>query len=73
VPEGGTTAVSPNNEIDIKFDAASQEYYASWEPIVIGTGKTVYETLEDLRQAAHFSIDALIDLKSGNTDTGKGD
>jgi predicted RNase H-like HicB family nuclease len=51
------------NEINVEFDEASQGYYAVWEPIVIGAGKTRQEALDDLRQAAHFGADTFIDLE----------
>jgi hypothetical protein len=44
----------------------SGEYYIIWEPIVTGMGKTKREALEDLRAAAHFGVDTLIDLKLKN-------
>ena len=52
--------------INLKFDRESQEYHVIWEPIVIGVGKTRCEALEDLRVAAHFSVDTLINMKSKN-------
>ncbi len=51
------------NDIEIEFDEESQNYYICWQPIVISLGKTKYETLDDLREAAHLGIDTLIDLK----------
>ena len=59
------------NDINLKFDTESHEYYIVWEPIAIGTGKTRHEALEDLRMAAHFSVDPLINMKLKNTDTKK--
>jgi hypothetical protein len=50
-------------DINLEFDRETQEYHIIWEPVVIGMGKTRHETLEDLRVAAHFGIDTLIDLK----------
>jgi orotidine-5'-phosphate decarboxylase len=55
--------VSRRNEIDVAFDETTHGYYAIWEPIVIGAGKTRHEALDDLRQAAHFGADTFIDLK----------
>ena len=52
-----------NNNIEIEFDEEAQNYYISWEPMVISLGKTKEEALEDLREAAHFDVDTLIDLK----------
>jgi len=51
------------NSIDFEFDKKSGEYYIVWEPLVIGTGKTRDEALQDLREAAHFGVDAMIDRK----------
>ena len=55
--------MSRRNEIDVEFDEATQGYYAVWEPIAIGAGKTKHEALDDLRQAAHFGVDTFIGLK----------
>ena len=54
------------NAINLEFDNQSREYYIIWEPVVIGTGKTSRDALEDLREAAHFGVDTLIDLKLEN-------
>lgn len=48
------------NHIVIEFDEETQGCYIIWRPIIIGSGKTKRESLEDLREAAHFSIDTLI-------------
>ena len=63
--------MSQKNDIDIKFDESSQEYYAIWEPIFIAMGKTIYEVLGDLRQTAHFGVDTFIDLELRDICTGK--
>jgi predicted RNase H-like HicB family nuclease len=55
--------VSRNNTIELEFDEETRNYYIVWEPIVISLGKTRQEALADLRQAAHFGVDTLIDLK----------
>jgi predicted RNase H-like HicB family nuclease len=49
--------------INLEFDSEAGEYYIVWEPIVAGMGKTERKALEDLREAAHFGVDTLIDLK----------
>jgi predicted RNase H-like HicB family nuclease len=49
--------------INLEFDKTSGGYYIIWEPVVIGAGKTADEALEDLREAAHFGVDTLIDRK----------
>jgi predicted RNase H-like HicB family nuclease len=51
------------NSINLEFDKKSGEYYIVWEPVVIGAGKTAGEALQDLREAAHFGVDTLIDRK----------
>jgi len=58
--------MSEVNEIQIEFDEAIQGYYVIWEPVVIGTGKTRREALDDLRRAAHFGVDTFIDSKLEN-------
>jgi predicted RNase H-like HicB family nuclease len=54
------------NDINLEFDRENGEYYIVWAPVVIGTGQTEGEALEDLREAAHFGADTLIDLKLKN-------
>ncbi|HEY55478.1 MAG TPA: hypothetical protein G4N91_04300 [Dehalococcoidia bacterium] len=54
------------NDINLEFDSQTGEYYIIWRPVVISTGKTKDEALEDLREAAHFGVDSLIDLKLAN-------
>lgn len=54
------------NDIIVECDTETMDYYSVWEPVVIGSGKTEVEALEDLRTAAHFSVDKLIDLKLKN-------
>jgi len=61
--------MSKVNEIDVSFDEVTQGYYAVWEPIVIGAGKTKKEALWDLKQATHFGVDTFIDLKMKNINT----
>jgi predicted RNase H-like HicB family nuclease len=51
------------NSINLEFDKKSGGYYIVWEQVVIGAGKTAGEALEDLREAAHFGVDTLIDRK----------
>ena len=54
-----------DNAIRIEFDDISQSYYIVWRPIVIGAGNTCKEALEDLREAAHFGVDTILDMKLG--------
>jgi predicted RNase H-like HicB family nuclease len=62
---GKVTALA-ENDINLEFDRESGEYYIIWKPVVIGMGKTRTKVLEDLREAAHFGVDTLIDLKLKN-------
>jgi len=56
-----------NNEIDIVFDEITRAYYVVWEPMkVIGSGKTKYGALQDMRKAAHFGVDSYVDSKLKN-------
>jgi predicted RNase H-like HicB family nuclease len=51
------------NSINLEFDKESGGYYIVWEPLVIGAGQTEGDALEDLREAAHFGVDTLVDRK----------
>ena len=55
--------MSDKNDIIIEFDEGTRNYYIIWEPVVVALGKTRQKVLDDLRQAAHFGVDTLIDLK----------
>ena len=56
--------MSVTKDIEIEFDKETQSYYTNWRPpIAIGLGKTKDKALEDLKQAAHLSVDTLIDIK----------
>jgi orotidine-5'-phosphate decarboxylase len=55
--------VSSMNNIKIEFDEDTRDYYIIWKPIIISSGKTRHGSLADLRQTAHFAVDALIDRK----------
>ena len=55
--------VSSMNNIKIEFDGHTRDYYIIWKPIIISSGKTRHGSLADLRQTAHFAVDALIDRK----------
>ena len=59
----GKTTTSAKSGINLYYDRDSQDYYVTWEPVVIGFGKTKDIALEDLRKAAHFCVDSLIDIK----------
>jgi len=67
---GKVTAVA-ENDIKLEFDGETGEYYIIWKPVVIGMGKTSTKALEDLREAAHFGVDTLIDLKLKNIEKEK--
>lgn len=54
----------PYDEIIIDYDDDSQSYYCIWRPLIsVGLGKTEAEALDDLRAAAYFGIETLVDLK----------
>ena len=65
--------MSSKGEIQVAFDEVIQGYYAIWEPVVIGTGKTRREALDDLRQTAHFGVDIFIDSRLENINKVKED
>jgi len=66
--------MSQNNEIEIEFDEITGAYYVVWEPIkAIGSGKTKYSALQDMRKAAHFGVDSFINIKLKNIKSEKGD
>jgi predicted RNase H-like HicB family nuclease len=50
--------------IVIGYDGDSRNYYGIWRPLIgIGLGKTEAEVLDDLRAAALFGIETMVDLK----------
>lgn len=54
----------PCNEILVAYEDDSQSYYSIWQPLTcVGLGKTKVEALADLRAAAHFGIETVVDLK----------
>jgi hypothetical protein len=54
----------PYDEIMIAYDDDSQSYYCIWRPLTsVGLGRTEAEALDDLRAAAHFGIETIVDLK----------
>ena len=54
----------PYDEIIIAYDDDSQSYYCIWRSLTsVGLGKTEAEALDDLRAAAHFGIETMVDLK----------
>jgi predicted RNase H-like HicB family nuclease len=62
----GKNAMSllPCNEIRTEYDDDSQSYYIIWQPLTaIGMGRTEQEALEDLRAAAHFGIETMVNSK----------
>lgn len=52
-----------SSDIEIEFDQQTKDYCIVWQPIVISSGRTKEEALEDLREAAHFGVDTFVDLK----------
>lgn len=54
----------PSNEIRTEYDDDSQGYYIIWQPLtIIGMGRTEQEALEDLRAAAHFGVEVMVNSK----------
>jgi predicted RNase H-like HicB family nuclease len=54
----------PDDNMLIEYDEELGSYYIVWNPIAaVGLGKTEKEALEELRQAAHFGIDAAVNIK----------
>jgi len=54
----------PHDDIIIAYDDDSQSYYCIWRPLTcVGLGKTEVEALADLRAAALFGIETMVDLK----------
>jgi predicted RNase H-like HicB family nuclease len=54
----------PYDEIVVAYDDDSQSHYCIWRPLTsVGLGKTPAEALDDLRAAAHFGIETIVDLK----------
>ncbi|HEY95800.1 MAG TPA: hypothetical protein G4O15_12780 [Dehalococcoidia bacterium] len=51
------------DNIEICFDEESLDYCAVINLIVVGLGKTIETTLEDLREAGYFGIDTMINTK----------
>lgn len=61
--------MSAKRDIKIEFDDETQDYYIIWEPpVIIGLDKSEKGALSDLREAAHFSVDTLIDSKLADID-----
>ena len=59
----------PNQDILIESDAETQDFYTIWEPgSAIGTGRTKEAALDDLKEAVHFYIDTMVELKLRETD-----
>jgi predicted RNase H-like HicB family nuclease len=64
--------VPSSSDIEIEFDEETEGYYIFWEPVVISSGKTEEEAVEDLREAAHFGVDTFVDLKLRDIEKGGG-
>jgi O-succinylbenzoate synthase len=53
--------IPATRDIDVEFDEETRSHFVVWQPFLVGSGMTQREALEDLRAAAHFGIDAMID------------
>ncbi len=52
------------DEIAIAYDDDNQSYYCIWRPLTrVGLGKTKAKALDDLRAAALFGIETIVDMK----------
>lgn len=57
-------------DMQIEYDTVSNTYYVVWQPIVVvGAGSTKKAALDDLKTAAHFGIDTILNLL--NSEMGK--
>jgi hypothetical protein len=54
---------SGNYDIAVEFDESTRSYFIVWAPLIASAGDTEHEALEDLRAAAHFGVDSMIDMK----------
>jgi hypothetical protein len=54
---------SGNHAIVVEFDEAARSYFIVWTPLIASAGGTEHEALEELRDAAHFGVDTMIDMK----------
>ncbi len=53
-----------DNEMTIEYDEELKSYYIVCRPLAaVGLGETEREALADLREAAYFGIDTMVDLK----------
>lgn len=60
--------IAPDSGIKIEYDDTIQSYYVVWQPLAsAGLGGTEKEALEELRRAAHYGIDTMVDLKLKET------
>lgn len=55
--------IPTTRDIEIEFDEETRSHFVVWQPFLVSSGRTQREALEDLRAAAHFGIDTMIDLK----------
>ena len=52
---------SENTDIQIEYDTISRTYYIVWQPmVVVGGGSSRKAALDDLKTAAHFGIDTIL-------------
>jgi predicted RNase H-like HicB family nuclease len=47
-----------SGDILLEFDEETREYFAVWEPVIFGMGKTEQEAMQDLIAAADLFIDS---------------
>ncbi len=50
--------------IQIRFDDGSNDYYIAWQsPVIISSGRTEIEALKDFKNAVYSYIDLVINRK----------
>ena len=55
--------MADDSRIEVEFDEATLSYYVVWRPVIIGSGATRKEALEDLGEVAHLCIDTFVGLE----------
>ena len=59
---------SENKDIQIEYDSVSSTYYIVWQPmVVVGGGSSRKAALDDLKSAAHFGIDTILNKEIEKT------
>ena len=57
-----------NRDLQIDYDTVSNTYYVVWQPmVVVGAGPTKKAAMDDLKKAAHFGIDTILNREVEKT------